>query len=139
MNENQKKQIIQLRHEGYGYSTIATAVGINKSTIVAFCRKHNLTGTRADNTRQCIEINTCLNCGSILNQKPSVKKMKFCCDYCRTSWWNSHPERVNRKAVYTFICAHCEKKFTSYGNSKRKYCSHDCYIKARFKGGVYNE
>ena len=29
----------------------------------------------------------------------------------------------------------CGKPFTVYGNSKRKYCSHECYIRNRFKGG----
>ena len=30
----------------------------------------------------------------------------------------------------------CGLPFTAYGNSKRKYCSHECYIAARFKGGA---
>lgn len=48
---------------------------------------------------------------------------------------NAHPEAVKQKAVYTFTCPECGKEFTAYGNAKRKYCSHDCYIAARFKGG----
>lgn len=45
-----------------------------------------------------------------------------------------------RKAFYPLICAECGKEFLSYGNRKRKYCSHACYIKARFqKGGCHDE
>jgi len=34
--------------------------------------------------------------------------------------------------MYPAVCVRCGKEFLSYGNRKRKYCSHDCYIKARF-------
>ena len=43
---------------------------------------------------------------------------------------------MNRKAVSTHQCKCCEREFTSYANDKRKYCSHECYIKHRF-GGSY--
>ena len=57
---------------------------------------------------------------------------KFCSDACRTAWWNSHPDCVDRKAVYAYTCAHCGKPFTAYGNKERKYCSRNCYISDRF-------
>lgn len=59
-------------------------------------------------------------------------------DICKTlvidrqSWWNAHPELVNRKAVYEFTCAYCGKRFSAYGNAHRKYCCHDCYIEGRY-------
>ena len=37
--------------------------------------------------------------------------------------------KVNKKAFYTLTCKHCGKEFTAYGNQKRVYCCHDCYIK----------
>ena len=45
------------------------------------------------------------------------------------------PGCCEAEGVYTFICPECGKEFTAYGNAKRKYCSHVCYIAARFKGG----
>ena len=41
---------------------------------------------------------------------------------------------MNKKetAMYPFTCTRCGKEFLSYGNQTRKYCSHDCYIRARF-------
>ena len=81
----------------------------------------------------------CLQCGALLTQTPGRKRVKFCSDNCRTAWWNAHPEKVNRRAVYHFTCAHCGKPFTAYGNAKRKYCSHACYIADRYKGGDGHE
>ena len=40
----------------------------------------------------------------------------------------------NTAPHYHFICRGCGKKFTSYSNKSRKYCSHECYIKHRFGG-----
>ena len=37
-------------------------------------------------------------------------------------------DEVKHKAVYTYECACCGKPFTAYGNSHRKYCSHECYV-----------
>nr|DAV87619.1 MAG TPA: GcrA cell cycle regulator [Caudoviricetes sp.] len=140
MTNLQKEQITTLRGQGYGYATIAKAVGIKKDTVVAFCRKEGLTGIKAQsNDRITLDAGFCLHCGSLLHQIPGRKKVKFCSDKCRTAWWNSHPEAVNRKAVYSFICTHCGKPFTAYGNAGRKYCSHACYIADRYKGGDGNE
>lgn len=139
MTDLQKSQITTLRGQGYGYATIASAVGLKKDTVVAFCRKMGLTGTKAENNRISLDADFCLHCGSVLIQTPGRKPMKFCSDKCRQAWWNAHPEKVNRKAVYSFTCAHCGKPFTAYGNAGRKYCCHSCYIANRFKGGDGNE
>lgn len=140
MTNQQKEQIAALRSQGFGYATIAKAVGLQKGTVVAYCRKIGLTGTKAvDNRRIEVDINFCLQCGALLTQTPGRKRIKFCSDKCRVTWWNAHPEKVNRKAVYSFTCANCGKPFTSYGNAERKYCCHACYIADRFKGGDGNE
>ncbi|MDD7161200.1 MAG: hypothetical protein SPF69_06865 [Candidatus Ornithospirochaeta sp.] len=34
---------------------------------------------------------------------------------------------------YTKVCTCCGSEFFSYRRD-RKYCSHECYIKARFRG-----
>ena len=139
MTDLQKEQIISLREQGYGYATVAGAVGLKKDTVVAFCRKHGLTGTKAENDRIALDADFCPQCGTLLKQTPGRKRVKFCSDKCRIAWWNSHPEKVNRKATYSFTCAHCGVPFTAYGNSTRKYCSHSCYIADRFKGGDLDE
>ena len=130
----QKNQITELRNQGFGYATIANAVGVKKDTVVAFCRKNGLTGTKAENKRITVSSDICLCCGTPIQQKPGQKRRKFCSSSCRVKWWNSHPEKVNRKALYKFICAFCGIEFTAYGNANRKYCSHECYVTDRFGG-----
>jgi len=136
MTNEQRIKITDLRHQGCGYTAIANAVGLSKDSVKAFCRNHGLAGIKA-NTSTTIEVasDTCLNCGAALIHVPGAKKKKFCCPECRQAWWNAHPDRVTRKAIYQFNCPTCGKVFTAYGNDHRKYCSRGCYITARFKGG----
>ena len=133
MTNEQRKKISVLRHQGYGYTAIANAVGLSKDSVKAYCRNHGLAGVKADcNTPVEIASDTCLNCGAALIHLPGAKRKKFCCPECRQAWWNAHPEQVRRKALYEFICPTCGKPFTAYGNAGRKYCSHACYIKGRY-------
>ena len=136
MTDEQKNRISALRQDGFGYMTIAQATGLTKDNVKAFCRTHGLAGVKArSNARVTPEQEFCRQCGKPLQQTHGKKKVKFCSGTCRQLWWNTHPERVHRKAIYSFTCAHCGKSFTAYGNAKRKYCSHNCYIAARFKSG----
>ena len=136
MTTEQKQRIADMRQNGCGYTNIAKAVGLTKDNVKAYCRAHDLAGIKAqNNARIAPDQDFCLKCGKPLQQLPGRKKVKFCSADCRQQWWNAHPEAVRQKAIYTFTCAHCGRPFTDYGNSKRKYCSHACYIAARFKGG----
>lgn len=139
MTSEQEIQVTGLREQGYGYVTIAKSTGLTKNAVVAFCRKKGLTGCKAANSRVDIPSDRCLQCGKPIEQKPGRKHIKFCSSECRTAWWNSHLEAVNRKAVYNYVCAGCGKPFTAYGNSHRKYCCHECYIRDRYKGGGSDE
>ncbi len=140
MTNEQKTQIKQLRQSGYGYATIAESLGLTKNQVSAFCRRNDLMGTKAtSHIKERPNIGCCRNCGKPLVQVPGRKLVKFCSDSCRVNWWNSHPEMVRQKAIYHFTCACCGKKFTAYGNARRKYCSHGCYIADRFKGGDLSE
>ena len=140
MTNEQKLKIKQLRQSGYGYATIAEALGLTKNQVSAFCRRNALSGTKAEtNTKEKLDANCCRGCGKPLMQTPGRKPVKFCSDSCRVRWWNAHPEMVNKKAIYHFTCAYCGKEFTAYGNAHRKYCSHACYIADRFRGGDGHE
>ena len=136
MTNEQRERITALRHQGHGYTTIANAVGLSKDSVKAFCRNHGRAGVKAECKDEDVPAdNTCVNCGAPLVQRPGVKKKKFCNSACRQTWWNTHPAQVNRKALYPFTCPACGKAFTAYGNNHRKYCSRDCYVADRFKGG----
>lgn len=143
MNEEQKKKIIRLRHQGYGYMRIANELGISVNTIKSFCRRNNLTSKDVVKKPIVQAVNEdgkhfCLGCGISVEQNPGRKTKKFCCDSCRMKWWNSNLDKVKRKAIYEFICPCCKSEFSVYGNSKRKYCSHECYVLDRFGGGQDN-
>jgi len=127
MTDEQKQQIIALRRAGAGYGRIAMQLQISINTVKSFCRRHSL-AARTDGA-------VCEQCGKPVVQNPGRKRKRFCCDACRNKWWNAHPELVKRKAVYTFTCLNCGKKFSVYGNSHRKFCSHACYVEYRFRDG----
>lgn len=133
MTESQKKEIIRMRAEGASFSKIADATGISRNTVKSFCRRRNITVRELKSDGGLF----CKQCGKTIHIVSGRKIPKFCSDKCRTQWWNSHQEEINRKAVYTFVCAKCGKSFTSYGNKDRKYCSHSCYISARFGGSIH--
>jgi endogenous inhibitor of DNA gyrase (YacG/DUF329 family) len=129
MTNEQRLLVTSLRRDGKGYGTIAKEVGLSINTVKSFCQRQKANEVQTETE------SVCLNCGRELVQTPGRKAKKFCCDECRTAWWNSHLDLVQRKAVYEYTCPTCGKKFSVYGDAKRKYCSHGCYIKDRFGDG----
>lgn len=137
MTDRQKDRIRQMRAAGYGYMKIAQELGISENTVKSFCRRKGLSAGKikaavpsADGDK-----GICPCCGAEVKQNPGRKAKKFCSDKCRNKWWNSHPDQIERKARYEFVCAYCKKPFTAYGNAGRKYCCHACYVADRFGGG----
>ena len=93
MDNLQKKQIILLRRSGESYSKIADALGISINTVKSFCHRNNLAGGQVFQAHAMF----CPQCGAKLQQITGRKKKNFCSDKCRMAWWNSHPEKMNRK------------------------------------------
>ncbi len=137
MTDKQKSEIIRMRELGASFARIAEVTGVSRNTIKSFCRRQNVTThTQTENVSDELHGK---QCGKPLHRVPGRKMPKFCSTACRTKWWNAHPEEVNRKAVYSFTCSYCKKPFTAYGNKSRKYCSHECYMAARFGKGDSDE
>ena len=120
MTLEEKSKIYQLKKEGYGYKKIASELGISVSSVQSFLKR---------NPVDIDLLGTCKRCGMTIQSIKGKKRKQFCCNRCRWDWWNSHIKEVNKKAFYTLTCKHCGKEFTAYGNQKRVYCCHDCYIK----------
>lgn len=141
MTDAQKISIEEMRKNGLGYGRIAQTLGISLNTVKSFCRRNGINGNTSSETAVALtgETTYCENCGREIQQIAKRKKKRFCSDKCRNAWWNSHLDQVKRKAVYDFRCLHCGKEFHIYGDKRRKYCSHDCYIADRFKGGGGDE
>lgn len=120
MTVEEKQKIINLRNDGYGYKRIAKELNLPLSSIRYICEKGMVYSSLSGN---------CKNCGKKISSIKGKKRKIYCSDKCRLDWWNSHIKEVNKKAFYTITCKHCGKEFISYGNQKRVYCSHSCYIK----------
>ena len=138
MTDDQENQICQLRIQGHGYKAISSMVGLSRDIVRNFCKNNNLSGYGVALTKnikdQIKQGLSCANCGAEIEQSLAGRPKKFCSDQCRREWWKRHPDAANKKetATYKVNCKYCGNTFVSYGNKKRKYCSHNCYIKYRF-------
>lgn len=133
MTNEQKSRIIELRKQGLGYGQIAIELSLSKNTVSSFCKRIDQSERNIENKRFC----KC--CGIEIKVLPKKKAKIFCSNSCRLKWWNTHQDKINKKAYYTLICKHCGREFTSYGNKERKFCSQECYRNYQCKGGVHNE
>lgn len=123
MISEKTQKVLALRERGMSYNDISAATGIPVGTVRSYCNRY-----------PSADISLCLKCGTPVKQTAHRKQKKFCSDACRMAWWNAHPEKVKRKAVYHFTCPHCGREFESYGNDHRVFCSRLCYANARSKG-----
>ena len=115
--------IDKLRFQGYGYKKIASILGLAENMVKSYCRRNPIDK----------ESRLCVSCGKSIKSTPHKREKKFCSDKCRTKFWNSHSELINRKTVYSYVCVHCGKSFQSFYKD-RKYCSRSCFADARRKG-----
>ena len=128
MTEDQKNQIRQLRAQGLTINKIADGLGLNKDTVKTFCRRNGLNGTAIDKRpHPSGDIQTCMECGKLIDQEPQRKKRRFCSDKCRIAWFNHNRNRVISQ------CPCCGKTF--HHNGANSYCSRQCYITYRFHRG----
>ena len=141
----QEEQIRQLRSQGVGYRNIANQLNLTRDAVRNYCKSHNLNGYREavqmNIQRMQNDDSVCTYCGAPLKQPKTGRKKHFCNDTCRRKWWNQNRDKIreNPGAIYTFTCKGCGKSFTAYGNKKRQYCSHACYINSRFWDGMKPE
>jgi len=137
MTDSQINQITIMRQQGASYSAIAKAMKLSQNTVKSYCLRHDIRNLSpgARKTYAIGDITQCENCGGEVEQYSLKRYKRFCCDACRNTWWNHHPNLITRKAVYEHTCKHCGRPFRAYGNARRKYCSHECYIADRFGGG----
>jgi hypothetical protein len=134
MTALQKENIKILRGKGESYAKIAAALGISENTVKSFCRRNKLGGNLSVSPLpdSAASPTFCKQCGKEIVQTPGRKVKVFCTYLCRMDWWKSNPDNISRKAVYSFSCPCCNTEFSAYGNKNRKFCSHACYVKARF-------
>lgn len=128
MTIDEKEKVTMMRNQGLSYAIIASILNISVNTVKSYCKYHNLKKSDEGEENKAY----CLNCGESLIRLKGKKAKKFCSDTCRYQWWNKH-RKTNKKKYKEIICPTCSTKFKVYGNTSRKYCTHECYIKARFR------
>lgn len=116
-----KIKICELRMNGYGYKKIASELGISVNTIKSYCRRHNIQAKQ----------DKCKMCSAVIEYTSKTRKKRFCSDKCRYAWWNN--QRTAVKGGFSTQCLYCGKEILSFKSKNRKYCSRECYAKARVK------
>ena len=127
MTRGEKLLIAQYRAQGMGYTAIAGALGLPKNTVKSFCQRNGL-GKDTTVFAKPIPDHICRQCGEPLEQTAHRKTRRFCSDACRLAWWHTHRDH-GRNAKWR-ICPACQKEFAT--DRRQTYCSHACYIRARF-------
>lgn len=119
MTLEEKIKVQKMRFSGESYSKISQTLKLSENTIKSFCRRNNL------QSYEEVEISeNCKNCGKAIANIEKHKPKKFCSDNCRFNWWKNNKDQIKKKALYVIKCSNCGLIFESYGNSKRKFCSH---------------
>lgn len=145
MTNKEKTEILALRKEGYSIPQIAEELQVPLNTVKSFLYRKSQPaaedGPVAEPNAASVTLSTtlpssdrvvrpCLYCGKDVRQLPHHKTKKFCGPECRVRWWNENKGQSQGKRISAKTCPACGETFRAYGN--RKYCSHACYISARF-------
>jgi len=69
----------------------------------------------------------CHNCNKKIIQKGIGRKSKYCSNKCR----HEYGSKNNNRKIYELVYEYCGKKYEAL-SMKRKYCSHDCYIRNKY-------
>ena len=127
MTNGEKMLIAQQRRQGMGYTEIARKLGMSVNTVKSYCRRNSL-GRDVTTSAEDVPDYICRQCGKAFEQVAHRKKRRFCSDDCRLRWWHAHRD-CGRNAIKR-VCPACQKEFAT--DRRQTYCSHACYIRARF-------
>lgn len=122
MTREELEKVRLLRETGKSYSYIADLLRVSVNTVKSACRRN---GIENFNDRQ-----HCMNCRRRLDSV-SVHRRTFCSNTCRYQW-DYHHRVLTEQNAEARVCPVCGKEFFHYPSAARKYCSHGCYIAARY-------
>ena len=117
MTDEQKSIVVDYRKQGLTYTEIAQATGLKYSAIQYYLRVNAPPITPPPIA--------CKHCGKVIYRTQFGNRC-FCSLECRYNWKRSHLRE------HHYICQCCGKTFTVNQKSSQKYCSHRCYITARY-------
>lgn len=127
MTAEERKRIERLRRNGNSFSRIAEIMGLSSGSIRMYCRRNGIEPAATDSNSYC------LRCGNELLHKKRGRTALFCSSNCRVLYWRALKTKV-KDNNYLHVCPGCGEEFFAIKPS-RKYCSHGCYINARFGEG----
>ncbi|WP_165620604.1 sigma factor-like helix-turn-helix DNA-binding protein [Streptococcus equi] len=125
MTPEQKEAIATLRADGLGYKTIAKKLSISVNSVKSFCK-------RLKDSQSFTDTKMCELCGQPFDLENIANNRRFCSKTCRMKWWNRNKLKIQRASQIELSCKHCQKTFKAYLHERRKFCSHQCYIRERF-------
>ncbi|WP_216387104.1 helix-turn-helix domain-containing protein [Arcanobacterium phocae] len=105
-----RQQVIELRRRGVSYGQIAHRLELSRNTVKSICQRAQIQPESSAGL-----VSSCEQCGMALETIKNGRR--FCSTACRLTWWHDHPERLNRKVIYVFVCLKCGKQFESYGKN----------------------
>lgn len=140
MTEAEKSLLVKYRQQGKGCAEIARLLNVSANTVKSYMQRNRVVVDAAPAVpvapvRPRIQKGCCKQCGITLTQAEHSREKQFCSDKCRLQWWHEH--RGSSKRAVEHICPECNRVFST--DRTQKYCSHECYILARFGGKKVNE
>lgn len=167
MTEIQKQQIAALRTKGLVFAEIANKMNLSINSVKSYCRRNEIVPDTTATTDAATAIDTidtiqnqehideptadvlpesyceprtaCKLCGETLVNTPGHRQKTFCSAFCQRKYWRQNRSLMRHPSFITTTCPNCGHTFSDYAGHKRKYCSHTCYIKARYGKGDVNE
>ena len=120
MTEKQRQQIFACRENGMTITETAKITGVSVSAIKSYLSRK----TDADP-----DVLRCKYCGAALTHTEGHKEKHFCNQSCYFRW--RYAQGDLKRTVYEKKCAYCGKAFTAESKKEQKYCSRECFYKAR--------
>lgn len=145
MTSTEKSSINELRAQGFGYKRIARMLNVSVSTVQSYCRRGQgpKPGEAIEQRAASSEFGAtdpegnpiCKQCGAAIALHPHRRARLFCSDACRQKYWYQH--RAGASTATSHTCPTCGQTFAT--SRPQIYCSHDCYIRARFMPATMKE
>ncbi len=124
-----ENRIIDLHCHGVSFVEISRQLNIPAATNKSYVYRH-----LEDVAVEMGSLHLCPQCGGPVPEM-HFKPRRFCSDRCRVQYWKEHRDEGKHPSMVPHTCAGCHDTFMDYAGRNRRYCSHSCYIQARFGGG----
>ena len=137
MTDAEKSLLLTYRQEGKGCAEIAKLLNVSANTVKSYLQRNRELPEMVPVVpkKAVIQKGHCKQCGLPLTQAEHSREKQFCSDKCRLMWWHTH--RGSSQRAVERVCPVCQRVFST--DRKQKYCSHECYINARFGRKKHNE